>query len=92
MYAIKGGLVSGTLGVGKARSGPGADGNRVRVLLDALAQLRVLEAVECDDLVLHAVELEDLAHRAREAALGQVGRALHEQYERVLGHNLRRSE
>lgn len=55
------------------------------VLLDALAQLGVLEAVEGDNLLARdALDLEDLAHGAGEAALRLFRRALHEHDERVL--------
>ena len=78
-------MVSGPVGVGKAAE---QTKGGVRILLDALAQLGILEAIESDHLVLHSVELEDLTHCPREATLGQVGRALHEQHQGVLAHNL----
>lgn len=57
-------------------------------LLDALPQFGVLKAVEARKAV-DALDLEDLAHGAGEAALGEVGRALHEEHDRVLCDGLR---
>lgn len=57
-------------------------GNRgpVGVLLDTLAQLRVLEDVEGGELVgVDALEAEDLDGSARKAALGCLGCTLHEE-------------
>lgn len=57
-------------------------GNRgpVGVLLDTLAQLRVLEDVEGGELVgVDALEAEDLDGGARKAALGCLGSTLHEE-------------
>ncbi|KAI6773190.1 hypothetical protein HG531_000039 [Fusarium graminearum] len=59
----------------------------VGVLLDALAQLRVLEDVESGELVgVDALQTEDLDGGARKAALGCLGGSLHEEYDGGGGH------
>lgn len=56
------------------------DRRPVRILLDALPQLVVLEDVEGGELGrVNALHSEDLDRGAREAALGCLGRALHEE-------------
>lgn len=60
------------------------------VLFDAFAEFLVFEAVEGDDLFLwDALDFEDLADCAREAALGHGRGPLHEEDERVLVDDLR---
>lgn len=60
------------------------DGGPVRVLLDALAQLLVFEAVErLEQLGLDALHLHHLDHGAREATHGHVRRSLHKDDQRV---------
>lgn len=65
------------------------DGGPVRVLLDSLAQLRVLQDVEGRKLVgADALDAEDLDDGAGEAALGRFGRSLHEEHDGRRGHGL----
>src|SRR5690348_2397119 len=60
------------------------DGRPVREILDALADLRVLQHVDGVD-VLRAAHLEDLARGGREAAHRRLRRALHVEHHRVAG-------
>lgn len=65
------------------------DGGPVRVLLDSLAQLRVLQDVEGRKLVgADALDAEDLDDGAGEAALGRFGGSLHEEHDGRRGHGL----
>jgi hypothetical protein len=65
------------------------DGRPVRVLLDSLPQLRVLQDVEGRKLVgADALEAEDLDDGAGEAALGHFGRSLHEEHDGRRGNGL----
>lgn len=65
------------------------DGGPVRVLLDSLPQLRVLQDVEGRKLVgADALDAEDLDDGAGEAALGRFGRSLHEEDDGRRGHGL----
>jgi len=61
------------------------DRRPVRVILDALAQLLVLQDVE-RRIARHAAALQDLGGGRREAALRELGRALHVQDDAVLRH------
>lgn len=63
------------------------DSRPVRILLDTLAKLRVLEDVKGSKLFrVDALHAEDLDDCGGEAALGHLGSSLHEQ------HNRRRSD
>lgn len=65
------------------------NGRPVRVLLDARPQLRILEHVEGGELFgADALDAEDLDDGAREAALGRLGRALHEEHDGRRGDGL----
>src|SRR5215475_11283116 len=58
------------------------DRRPVRVVLDALPDLGILEDVDCE-VVGDAGPLEDLDDRGREAALRELRRALHVQHDAV---------
>lgn len=65
------------------------DRRPVGVLLDALSQIWVLQDVKGRELVgADALDAEDLDDGAREAALGGLGRALHEQDDGRRGNGL----
>lgn len=65
------------------------DGGPVRVLLDSLAQLRVLQDVEGGELFgAYALDAEDLDDGAGEAALGRFGGSLHEEHDGRRGNGL----